>query len=257
MRRHRPFHHVAVLHHDDLVAQRPHHPEVVGDEQVGVCRAALAGRAAVPRSAPAPSCRGAFRLIQHHRVRAQDHRGCAMAMRAAARPRIRGGSGPSSLVPARPRPGSGHPVRPSAVGTPCTASPSAKSCSTVIRGPQGCRTGPGNTICMFLADVAQLPWTAAPAASRPRKIPGPSEEINRMIASPAWSCPSRFRPHPHRFPGRPLSVAAWTACTGPPCAAQPAVDRNQTLRSRVATISGAPSVRGAGPPTDSAPHRRV
>ena len=68
------FDHIPVLHHDDLVRQRPHNPQIMADEQIGQPPFPLQGAQKVDDLHLHRHVQRAGRLVQHHKLRAQDHR---------------------------------------------------------------------------------------------------------------------------------------------------------------------------------------
>jgi hypothetical protein len=141
------FHHIALLHHDDLVAERAHHLQVVADEQIGQPVRLPAGRAAARRSAPAPSCRAPRSARPAPPAWAAGSWRARWRCAGAGRRRTRAGSGPSWPDRARPRHASATSSRAVPRRDAMHARPSAMICSQVMRGLR-LPYGSWNTICM-------------------------------------------------------------------------------------------------------------
>ena len=90
--RRRPFlDHLAVAHHDDVVAQRAHDLEIVADEQVGEVALLLQVAQQIDDLRLHAHVERAGRLVQHHELRLQHHGardGDALALAAGELVRI-------------------------------------------------------------------------------------------------------------------------------------------------------------------------
>ena len=231
------------------VGQRPDHPQVVADEQVGEAGASPAGRAAGPRSGPARTCRAprwarpARRLgLQHHGARDGD--ALALAAREFVRVAVHGGG-----IEARPRRGRRRPLSRSSRGSRSwTPAPRAM----ISRHGQARGQRAVGVLEDDLHVAAQRPQRAA--AQRfdvaAQEDDRPLQAISRSMARPSVVLPEPDSPTtPRVSPSRTASRRRPPPSHGRRCAAGRAGSGTRPRGRRPRAASGASAETGSGRPS--------